>query len=236
MSLFILVAAVGALSAQDFELPPVTLPNVPSRAATPGAFLPNGWGVEQQAAGDLNGDGVEDAALIMRALDPANLVEHDGFGMSPYDTNPLMLVVGFGRPEGGYDLALADHGLIPRPDNPVMADVVGEAPPMEIARGALKVSLHAWASAGSWSMSNTAYTLRWRDGAFRLIGFDDLNIHRGTGELVERSINYLTGRMSVGVGSISSDEVETTWEAAPAGPLLTLEEIGNGLEFDPETR
>lgn len=236
MSLSIFAAAAAAIFAQDFELPPVHYPEVPARAATPEAFLPNGWALEQQAMGDLNADGVEDTALIMRALDPANIVEHDGFGMNPYDTNPLMLVVGFGRPEGGYDLALADHGLIPRPDNPVMADVVGEAAPMEIARGALKVSLHRWASAGSWSMSNTTYTLRWRDGAFRLIGFDDTNIHRGSGELVQRSINYLTGRMSVGAGSISSDEVETTWKAAPAGPLLTLEEIGNGLEFDPEYR
>ena len=236
MALLPALALLTAISAQDFEPPPVVWPEVPARAAVPEAFLPNGWGLEQQATGDLNGDGIEDAALIMQALDPANVIEHDGFGTSPYNTNPRMLVVGFGRAEGGYALAVADRGLIPRQDNPVMADMVGEAPPMEITRGALKVSLHSWASAGSWSMSNTTYTLGWRDGAFRLIGFDDINIHRGAGEVIERSINYLTRRMSVGVGTTDTDEMETTWKAAPAGPLLTLEEIGNGLEFDPEHR
>lgn len=236
MSLSVLAGALAAVAAQAFEPPPVTWPEVPARAATPEAFLPWEWALEQQAMGDLNGDGIEDAALIMRSLDPANVIEHDGLGESPYDTNPRMLVIGFGQAEGGYALAMADHVLLPRPDNPVMADAVGEASPMEIARGALKVSLHSWASAGSWSMSNATYTLGWRDGAFRLIGFDDVNIHRGSGEVVERSINYLSGRMSVGVGTIDSDEVETTWKAAPAGPLLTLEEIGDGLMFDPENR
>lgn len=235
MSLTIFAAAV-AVAAQGFEPPPVIYPEVPGRAAVPEAFLPNGWALEQQAAGDLNGDGVADAALIMRSLDPANIVEHDGLGMHPFDTNPRLLVVGFGLPEGGYALALADHDLIPRPDNPSMADVLEDAPPLEIARGSLKVSLRSWMSAGSWSMSTTTFTLRWRDGAFRLIGFDDVEIHRGSGEVVERSINYLTRRMSVATGSIETDVADTVWRRIPAGPLLTLDEIGNGLEFDPESR
>lgn len=236
MTLLFSLALLLALPAQDFVPPPFDLPQVPARAATPEAFLPDEWGVEQQALGDLNGDGVEDAALIMRALAPANIVTHDGLGASPYDTNPRMLVVGFGRPGGGYELAAVSRDLIRRPDNPAMADVLEDAPPLQISRGTLKVSLRAWMSAGSWSMGAATFTLRWRDGAFRLIGFDDISVHRGSGEVVERSVNYLTRRMSVATGSIETDAVDTVWRRLPPGPLLTLDEIGDGLLFDPETR
>ena len=225
-----------AAAAQAIEPPPVSYPAPPARAAYPEDFAPPGWAVEHEVRGELNGDAVEDVLLILRAQDPANVIEHETLGSSPWDTNPRMLVVGFGRDEGGFDRALADHSLIPRPDNPSLEDVLAEAPPPQIRNRAFRISLHAFASAGSWSMGTATFTFRWRDGAFRLIGFDDTWIHRGSGAVTERSINYLTGRMSRAEGSIEDDVLPPVWSAAPAGPLLRLEEIGDGLMFDPERR
>jgi len=236
MGVLLISGMVLAAALQPVEPPPVTYPAPTARAAYPEDFAPPGWAVEREVRGELNGDSVEDVLLILRARDPANLIEHDGMGASPWDTNPRMLVVGFGRAEGGFDRAVADHTLIPRPESPNLEDVLAEASAPEIRNRAFRISLRAFASAGSWSMGTATFTFRWRDGAFRLIGFDDTWIHRGSGDVTERSVNYLTGRMSRAEGSIEDDVLTPVWSAAPAGPLLRLEDIGDGLAFDPEAR
>lgn len=228
------VAACGAAMAQDESgYPDVRYPGLQASGATVDAFVPKGWNIEQQSRGDLNKDGRDDAVLVLRMLDKTNVVKNDGLGPDEFDTNPRMLAVLFADATG-YRLAVEDHALIPRPDNPVMDDYLGGGDAVQVRRGGFSVTLHAWASAGSWSTSNTTFTFRHQDGCFRLIGYDHGGLHRGSGETNSISINYSTRKAVLETGSMESDVPLTSKTVTmPRGPLPCLQDVGNGFEFDP---
>jgi hypothetical protein len=48
------------------------------------------------------------------------------------------------------------------------------------------------------------------------------------------SVNYLTGKMKIATGNSNSDKApKVTWKTLPRRSLLTIDEIGDGLEFEP---
>lgn len=231
------LAAFAAASspAQDLPIPEVDYPTLPPAAAAAEGFVPPGWSIDARADGDLDRDGAPDLALVLRQRDPANVIANDGFGPDRFDTNPRLLAVALARPGGGYRLAAQNHRLIPRHTEPVLDDPFdpdGEA--LKIERGTLRISLIRFASAGGWDSGGTAFTFRWRDGALRLIGYDWDNVRRNTGDTREISINFLTRRMRTATGSIENDEQQVRWSRIPDRPLPTLDEIGDGLDYDPD--
>lgn len=217
----------------DHEPPPVDYPALPPSAGSPDGFVPNGWKLEVKAEGDLNRDMLADSAIVLRMDDPNNRIATQWNPDQRYDTNPRMLVVAFARKGGGYELALADHKLIPRLENQNQDDPFDE---VSIRNGALHVKMHLFMSAGGWQMGGSAYTFRWQDGAFRLIGFDRDSVMRNSGATEEVSINYLTGHKELKSGNIGSDQQQTKSIRMARKPLLTLAEIGDGLMFDPDER
>ena len=229
--LVLLSAGALAQSPGDAEIPPVTYPEIAREAATLEGFVPKTWKLEATAKGDLNGDKRADAALVLRMADAANLIRKDWDASQTYDSNPRMLVVAFGRPGGGYALAAADHALIPRLENQNQEDPFDE---IAIAKGTLKVTMHLFMDAGGWRMGGSAYTLRWQDGGFKLIGFDRDSVMRNSGETEEVSINYLTGRKQLKSGNVGSEKQLERTLKLPKKPLLDLAEIGDGLMFDPD--
>jgi hypothetical protein len=232
LALAVLAAPLAAAAAQwpgDEDIPAVAAPALPRTAPRAEGFVPRGWRLVDKASGDLNGDGKPDAALVIRKNDPKNRVAISWQSGARVDTNPWMLLAAFATAKG-YELKLADHRLIPRHDN---ANADDEFDDVAIERGALKVKMHVFLSAGGWDAGGTAYTFRWQDGGFKLIGFDRDNVHRGSGETREVSINYLTGRKLVKTGKIESDRQASRWSTIPKAPLIDLTAIGNGLEFVP---
>ncbi len=231
----ILLAAFLATPAlgQDFVVPPADYPTLPAEAAGAEGFVPKGWRLEAQASGDLNKDGIADLAIVLQDTDPAKLVEHDGLGASPLDSNPRLLAVAFGERGGDYKLATTNHTLIPRRVDPVIADPLDEAGGIGIARGGLQIKLYLFSSAGSWDTRDASFTFRWQKGAFRLIGFDATNVQRNTGVVETNSVNYLTGKVETATGTIDSDENHVERSKIKPAPLLTLDEVGDGLAFDP---
>ena len=229
------IASVAApAAAQDLQIPEVVYPVLPAEAAAAEGFVPSGWRIDDRAEGDLDRDGSADLALVLRQQDPANVIADERLASGPFDSNPRILAVALATPGGGYRLVAQNHTLIPRHTQPTLEDPFdpeGEA--LEIERGALKLSLIRFANAGGWDAGGTSFTFRWRDGALRLIGFDWDNVRRNTGEMVEVSINLLTRRMRTATGSIESDEERVRWSRIPAGSLPTLDEIGDGLDYDP---
>jgi hypothetical protein len=223
-------AASAAQSPGDQPMPPVSYPTIPREALTQAALVPQGWLVEAKDEGDLNGDKLPDVALVLHMDDPRNLVASD-YSDVKYNSNPRMLVVAFGNRGGGYRLALADHKLIPRVENQNQDEPFDE---VKIADGTLRVKMHLFLEAGGWRMGGSAYTFRWQDGAFRLIGFDRDSVVKSTGDTEEVSINYLTGRKELKTGNIGTTDEKKRNMQMPKKPLLTLEQVGDGLLFEPD--
>ena len=229
----ILLLLSAAASAQDpgDEPPPVTYPSVVRQASALAGFVPKGWVLEAKAMGDLNGDKLPDAALVLHMNDPKNLVASTFAPHEKYNSNPRMLVVAFARKAGGYARAVADHKLIPRLENQNQDEPFDE---VKIANGTLRVKMHVFMNAGEWWMGNFAYTFRWQDGGLKLIGYDRDGVRRNTGETDGLSINYLTRTKLIKTGTISSDVDTVRRKRIPQQRLLDLSQIGDGLIFDPD--
>lgn len=221
-----------AAGAQDFELPKVAYPKLPAQAASAAGFAPKGWPVEAQAKGDLNGDGIDDLALVLRNKDPRNVITHDGLGQNPFDSNPRILAVAFGTAGGGYGLAAQNHDLIPRPESPTLEDPFGEGE-LSIAKGVLKLKLHFFASAGGWTMYNSTFSLRWQNGRFELIGFDRFLMQRNTGDVEDLSVNFTTRKAKIVKENGETESKSTSWVKVSSLKVLGLDQIGDGLAFDP---
>src|SRR5689334_3600432 len=216
----------------DQKIPPVRYPDLPRHAATVTAFVPKGWKLTDKAVGDLNGDRIPDAALAIWMDDPRNKIHPSYDPQTRYDTNPMMLVVVFGGKAGGYDLTVANHKLIPRRENP------NQDPPfngVSIANGVLHVKMHEFLEAGGWWLGNMSFAFRWQDDAFRLIGYDRAGIIKPTGATDVASVNYPARRMIVKTGTMAGDLPDKTKTVTlPGKPLLTIDQVGDGLAFDPD--
>lgn len=233
----LLFSAVLPMWAAQEALPEVGYPTLTPTASDAQGFVPDGWSLQAQQTGDLNGDGLPDLALALQQQDLRNIVSEGVICGETVDTNPRIFAVAMAQPRGGYRLMVQNHTLIPRYDNACAedwfsGDGVAESG-LEVARGAVRVRLGRFMTAGGWEMGSTTYTFRWQDEVLRLIGFDYTNVRRNTGEMEALSINYLTRRAKVTEGSISESQQRTRWSTMPARPLLTIDQVGNGMAFDP---
>lgn len=215
----------------DQKIPPVRYPDLPRHSETLTGFVPKGWKLNDKAVGDLNGDRLPDAALAIWMDDRRNVIHPSYDPKTRYDTNPMMLVVVFGSNGGGYDLAAANHKLIPRRTNP------NQDPPfngVSISNRVLRVKMHEFLEAGGWRLGKTSFAFRWQDGALRLIGYDRDAIIKNTGATEVVSVNYPARRMVVKTGTMAGDEPDQTKTIAlPKKPLLTIDQVGDGLMFEP---
>ena len=227
------LAVAGAAHA-EMTIPTVDYPALPDHARTAEGFAPDGWRIEKVVTGDLNGDGLVDLVIVLHDTDPKNLVKNDGMGADPFDTNPRILAVAFANKDGGYDLVVENHLLIPRPTMTNLEDFLSQSGGVEVKNGTLRIGLYLFADAGGWDMGVTTYTFRWSPGGFHLIGYDNTDTQRNTGETTDVSINYSTGKMSTTKGRIDRKAHTVTWVKAPGGTLLTFKQIGDGMAFDPQ--
>jgi hypothetical protein len=231
------LAAASTAAQADIEIPPVRYPKLAGQAAAAEGFVPAGWRLEVKRTGDLNGDGKPDLVLVIKQNNSRNVIRHDAMGRNPFDTNPRILAVAFAR-DGGYAIAVENHTLIPRPEFPTMDDPLdpnGVQPGgVEVKGGTLRVTLGRFMSAGGWGMARSTFTFRWQNGRFELIGFDSRETQRNTGEIVDTSVNFSTGRMSVTRMNMENDAPgKPQWSRLPRGQLRSIDQIANGLEFEP---
>lgn len=184
----LLAAIAGAITA-------LALPGTAGAQASYPEALTGGWSIAKEAQGDLTGDGIPEAVLVIRQADPALIVENDGLGEPMLDLNPRSLLVLERAGNGWRQLARAD-GLVPTAgnmDSPCLADPLEDGG-VTVAKRILTVWLNDWLSCGSFGVTALSYKFRLEKGRFRLIGFDRLQFSRATGLGDETSINYLTGR------------------------------------------
>ena len=233
LSCLVFASQVGA-----FEVPEVAYPEITATAASPAGFVPPGWRLEHEARGLLDADALEDALLVLRMDDPGNIVDNAGYGRAPFDTNPRMLVVAVATEDGGWRRVMSDHALVPRPDSPVMDDFLGDdaAGRVQIRPGRTwSLSLHSWASAGTWSTREVTYTFRLEGDCMRLVGYDAVDLHRASGDITTTSVNYLSGRAWTQPGHIAEDAPGLQrWTRLASKARACIQDIGHGLSFEPE--
>jgi hypothetical protein len=204
-------------------------PTVPASGAQALDFVPSGWTLEHDKQGDLNKDGQPDLLLVLRKnykLDAAK----------PDDFDPLnrMLLVAFGdKAAQGYRLVLLNTALIPPRETANLDDILDWKDTISVDGHSYKISMHVFMSAGGWDTGTTRFHFRYQDGGFALIGYDHDNTHRGSGKTTQTSINYLTHKAKITTGSIEHDRKKIIWKKLPKAELIRLDDIEDGLSFDP---
>lgn len=234
-ALLLLVGAGGLVAAEgdDPAVPAATYPKLARHASSGDGFVPSGWRLESIKSGDLNGDGRPDLVLALRDNDPGKFIDTGRQSTPRFDTNPRILAVAFAKAQRGYDLALENHTLIARTTDSWQQDPLDpdgiQAGEVAIKNGTLRVTLGYFGG----DMGRATLTFRYQNKRFELIGYDRLNVTRNSGVMTDTSVNFSTRRVERKVGSISDDKNKITRTRLPAAPLLTMEQVGDGLEYWP---
>lgn len=152
------------------------------------------------AEGDLNKDGHSDLVIYAEPV----------------------LAIYFATPSGEYEQWKQYNGIIP-------IDEEGDDFMLEIGisisdRGALKIEVGGFASAGTSYRSLNNYTYRFQSGDFYKIGEEQYSMSRMTGDAETISINYLTHKRQIVKENAFDETVEPkeTWTSIPKKPLRRL--------------
>ena len=226
-----LALAISGPARAELAIPPVAYPEIAETADTAFDFVPEGWVLETHRQGDLDNDGRDDFAGILRMRDPANVLANRSLGEDPFDTNPRILLVAFREGEGRFRRVLADHVLIPRRDSPTQEDPYRD---LTIEKGVLRLSLENFMNAGGWETWRATYAFRWQAPHFVLIGYDRSALARNTGEGEDISINYLTHRRKTVKSQMDDSRQTVGWSVEPRRVPIALEAIGDGMEWHPD--
>jgi hypothetical protein len=192
---------------------------VPSTAAQPSQFVPWGWVLEQQKIADLNGDGRDDALLLIRKSDS---------GRTPQRILAVVL-----RQPNGYALAEMNSRLIPHGDNIDQEDPMADGE-LTAQPGGFDVKLTLMSGAGSYEMATLLYHFRYQDGCFRLIGYDRMETNRATLDTNDLSVNFLTGAVTHRTGNAQSDATREKSDRLKTNSRLCFGDLDNAAVFHPQ--
>ena len=109
---------------QDFNFPTNSdYPQLEKHGQKVEDFVPKNWTTVAMAFGDLNGDKVQDCAVVIKGNATKFLNKNDGLGSDIFDTNPRILIVLFKNAvEKRYEIAEQSNTFIIIPDSPTMTE------------------------------------------------------------------------------------------------------------------
>lgn len=195
---------------------------IPSEGTDAKEFVPPEWSIEEQVAGDLNGDGLPDLAL--KLIQVAREVNED----TPIERQRALVILFKGKDGKLHRAAVADkllqctscggafYGVSPAPAN------------VKIDKGVLIVNQDH----GSRNVVEQTFRFRYEPAIekFALIGLDVTDRDRATGEVVAESTNFLTGRKIIKRSQhnkrLKRDVTKTT-SGTVAKKRLTIEEVNS---------
>lgn len=197
-----------------FSAPDLLAYTLPKTGPTVNAFVPSGYKIKKQAAGDLNKDGIPDAALVLKNTkeDAANVDAED---------MPRLLVIIFGAKGGGYTLsASSEEAVLCKTCGGVWGDPFAD---LKVFRGTIVIDHYA-GSSDRWG-----FTHRWRfqDGDWYLIGLKTLNENNLRGDYETKDVNLITGDCVI-EKKPPSGKAKVTRSKVPVKPLEKL----SGFQFN----
>ena len=194
-------------------------------------LIPSDWRLLDSISGDLNNDGILDIVLAIQKNDPNNIKLNDGFGVDTINLNPRKLAIYYGTESGELVKKLVSDEFIILRDVPTMEE------PFEgfdlNTEGVLDINFRLAYNSGSWSVSIHKYIFRFQNNQLVLIGYDLIEFHRASGETKETSINFLSKRMKITKGTISSDEPNSIeWKEFKLEKLIDIKTIEKPFELE----
>lgn len=187
-------------------------------------FIPKGWTILKSASGDLNNDNIYDFAFVLQHNDSVTVIKHDpDFNPNYNDTlifQPRILCIAFyNTTTKQYDLIEQSDSFILCHDNPNMEEPFQD---ISISKGVLQIDFFIFMNWGGWGMSNNSYKFRYQNKKFYLIGADYNYTNRGSGEIENRSYNFITKKVKIATGIISSDKQKVLWKTFKTDELKTF--------------
>ncbi|GBU22125.1 hypothetical protein R80B4_02030 [Fibrobacteres bacterium R8-0-B4] len=153
-------------------------------------LIPVGYRLFEEIRGDLNGDGVDDLAIIIKATDKKNIVYKDTRGEN-VDYNDRGIMVFF-KNGNAYRLAFENRKCFSSEEEDGGSDYFAPMLGVTIKKGNLYIK-YDHLRYGWWQ-----YTFRYRNSEFELIGYDNSSGVAGAIDQ-ENSINFLTKKQLVKV-------------------------------------
>jgi hypothetical protein len=158
---------------------------LPLEATAVKDFVPPGWVMEEQVSGDLNGDATPDVAL--------KLVQERTGGDEDVilERHRVLIILIASKDDKWRRAAIADKLLQCTSCGGALYGVVVAPANVQITKGVLIVNQDH----GSRNVTEQTFRFRYeaKTEKFVLIGLDINNNDRATGEVVEESMNLLTG-------------------------------------------
>ena len=176
--IFLLVLLVSICSvltfAQDDKTVTFDDSNLPKTATSTTKFVPAGWSIESTVSGDLNNDGIADAVIVF--------IEQTG---------ERVLMIAFKNAKGEFERVVTAQNMLQCTTCGGALGGEKNTPDIKIAKGVLIINTLT----GSRESSDQTFRFRYdpKVSKFALIGYDDEERDRGTGESTIASTNYLTG-------------------------------------------
>jgi hypothetical protein len=197
---------------------------VPAEGNNPKQFAPSGWKIEEQIAGDLNGDSLPDFAVKLVEDKTEKNSEGD-----PTERGRALVIV-LATPEGKLKRAgVADALLQCTRCGGAFYGVVEAPAEVKIEKGVVVVEQEH----GSREVSNVTFRFRYDPATqrFVLIGYDFGTVDRLTASIATESTNYVTGARVITRGKGKRDT--KTRNTIPKTKIF-LEDV-NGGAFEEAT-
>ena len=182
-------------------------------------IVPQGWS-HYEVTGDLNKDGLSDLVVMATPDFKERIVTRDdGYERN---CNQPVLAVYFATADGKLNQWKQYGELLPADD--IDNEFCSWDFNFEITgRGVLNISVQPDCSAGSYSTHIDRYSYRFQNGDFYLIGLENEDIQRNTGNVTVNSENYLTWKRQLKKSNFSEDTPPTEkWTRLTKKPLEKL--------------
>ncbi|UOQ76657.1 hypothetical protein MUN84_19355 [Hymenobacter sp. 5516J-16] len=198
-------------------------------------FVPQGWLIHDSAVGDLNKDGLPDAALILQHKTLVTQI-HEG---SEIKSQPriLAILVKSGA-TGGFELKEQSNTFIPEDQDLENDDEELNDPflRIEITRGLLELVFQESYKTSTNYSAGTEYKFRYNGQDFQLIGADFTRIHRMDFEREQYSYNFLMKKRIYSKGKIGGKTTSSPAKSFALPALKTLKTLKapNEWEIEPD--
>lgn len=211
--ILILILHSAYLKAQDFPYP-----TLPASAQQLSDFVPQHWFIKDSAAGDLNGDQVNDCALVIEYKDTVPERRPDG---EVNQGSPRILIVLIkNNKTNQYNLFLQNNTFIIRYGEGGMdPEAYGE---LKISKGVLQVLI-------SFLRGTVTYKFRMQGGDLYLIGGSNIGVSGG--KYYGFDANFSTSKAKVEEYPLEA-KTKPKWINLPNTPLKKLRDMKMHLQWE----